>query len=308
MSARFTAARELLRRPAGAFGLAVIALVLLAALVSLFWTPHPLLEADVSERWQGPSATHWLGTDQIGRDLASWLIAGARTTVVVASGSTLLAGVLGVLLASLGALTARTVREAVTVLIDLAIAFPVLLIAMLLAATLGGSLFVVVLAVGIGGGVTIARVSRPEIRRVQRADYVLAARAAGARRLAIVAEHILPNVSPTLAVQLSRVAATAILAEAGLSYLGYGAASGTPSWGRLLASTQQYITVRPSAVLWPGLTITVATLGLTLFGDAVREALDPRLRRSHVAAPGRARGALGALGALEPRSEPEGQA
>ncbi|MDM4761610.1 ABC transporter permease [Galbitalea sp. SE-J8] len=300
MSAVGGALRELLRRPGGVIGVAVVVLLVASAALSLVWTPWPLLHTDIAERWQGPSARHWLGTDQTGRDLFSWLLAGARTTVLVAVGATLVAGLVGVSLAALGSLTPRGVREAVTVLVDLAIAFPVLLIAMLLAATIGGSLTVVVLAVGIGFGFSVARVTRPEIRRVQRSDYVLAARAAGVGRVGMVVQHLVPNVGPTLVVQLSLAASVSVLAEAGLSYLGYGAPSGTPSWGRLLSATQGYIATQPLAVLWPGLTISIATLGLTLLGDALREALDPRLRRSRAAsipteaAPGAAADAAGA--------------
>lgn len=276
--------RELVRRPTGVFGLIVVAAVLGAALLSLFWTPYPLLEANVADKWQGPSAGHWLGTDQIGRDTLSWLLAGAQTTVFVAFFSVVIAGALGILLGLLGALTPRWSAEPLAVLVDILIAFPVLLIAMLLAAINGGSLWVVVLAVGIGSGVSIARVTRPEIRIVRRADFVLAARAAGVGSVRSILRHVVPNVAPVVVVQLSLTAAVSLLAEAGLSYLGYGAPSGTPSWGRSLADSQAYIGVRPESVLWPGLAITITVLGLTLLGDAIREATDPRLKRTKVVA------------------------
>ncbi|MEV6923665.1 ABC transporter permease [Dactylosporangium sp. NPDC051485] len=270
---------ELLRRPAGAFGSAVVAIVAAAALVSLFWTPYPLLQQSVAERWQGPGARHWLGTDQIGRDTLSWLLAGGRTTVFVAFWATLIAAAVGLALATLTALSPRRVAEPVIVLVDILIAFPVLLIAMLLAAGFGGSLWVVVTAVGVGIGMNVARVVRPEIRRVTGSDYVLAARAGGVGPAGILARHVIPNVAAVAIVQLSYVAAVAILAEAGLSYLGYGAPAGTPSWGRSLADSQQYIAVQPASVVWPGLAIAVTVLAITLLGDALREALDPRLRR-----------------------------
>lgn len=272
--------RELLRRPTGVFGVIVLVLLLLAATVSVFWTPYPLLEQDVADRWQGPSLEHPLGTDQIGRDTLSWLLAGSRTTVFVAFFSALAAGVIGVTLGAVGALSRRWVSEPLTVFIDILIAFPTLLIAMLIAATFGGSLLVVVVAVGIAGGVSIARVTRPEVRIINRSDYVLAARAGGVGRLRSLFTHVVPNVAPIVIVQLSLIAALSILAEAGLSYLGYGAPSGTPSWGRSLADSQRYITAQPAAVLWPGLTITLTVLGLTLLGDALREAIDPRLKRA----------------------------
>ncbi|MGB4778300.1 MAG: ABC transporter permease [Microbacterium sp.] len=284
--------REILRRPGGAYGVAVVLVVVLAAAVSLAWTPYPLLQQDVADKWQGPSPEHWLGTDQIGRDTFSWLLAGARTTVFVATLSAVIAAIVGIAVGAAGALTPRWVAEPVTVLVDILIAFPTLLIAMLLAASFGGSLWVVVVAVGIAGGVAVARVVRPEIRIADRSDFVLAARAAGVVRARIVRRHLVPNVAPVVIVQLSLIAAAAVLAEAGLSYLGYGAPAGTPSWGRSLAESQRFIGVHPSAVLWPGLTITLTVLGLSLLGDAVREAVDPRLR-TRLGGPPRSGGARG---------------
>lgn len=276
--------RELWRRPAGVFGTVVAGGVLLAAGSSYFWTPYPLLRQNVDERWQGPGAQHLLGTDQIGRDTLSWLLAGSRTTVFVAFWATVIAAALGLTLAAVTALSHRRLAEPLIVLVDVLIAFPVLLLAMLLAAGFGGSLWVVVIAVGAGVGVNLARVVRPEIRRVLASDYVLAARAGGVGPGSILARHVIPNVGPVVIVQLSYVAALGILAEASLSYLGYGAPPGSASWGRSLADSQQFIAVRPESVLWPGLAIAVTVLALTLLGDALRDALDPRLRtRPHSA-------------------------
>lgn len=272
--------RELLRRPAGAFGAAVLVLLLLCALVSLVWTPQDPFATDPFHRWQGPTAAHPFGTDGTGRDILSYVFAGTRTTVLVAVLSAAVAAVVGVVLAALGALGPRRLREPVAVLIDVLIAFPVLLIAIMLSAVLGPSLGVVVIATGIGFGVNIARVSRGEIRRVARTGYVVAARAAGLGPVRTLTDHVLPNTAPVLIVQLSLSAAVAVLAEAGLSFLGYGAPPSTPSWGRLLNDLQDYVTLYPLTVIWPGLAITVTVLAFNLFGDALREATDPRLVRS----------------------------
>ncbi|NTW41883.1 MAG: ABC transporter permease [Cellulomonadaceae bacterium] len=276
--------RELLRRPGGVFGLVVLTLVLLAAALSLLWTPHPLLAADTAAAWQGPSLTHPLGTDRIGRDVASWLLAGSRTTVVVVVASTLIAAAIGIPLGSLGGLLPARWSEPVVVLVDVLVAFPVLLLAMLLAAPFGGSLAVVVVAVGFGTGVNVARVVRPDVVRLNASDVILAARAAGVGALGRVRQHVLPGIGPVLVVQLSTAAGTSILAEAGLTYLGYGAPASTPSWGRSLADAQAYVGVAPLSVLWPGLAIAVTVLALNLFGDALREAADPRLRRGRLPA------------------------
>ncbi|MBP2436273.1 peptide/nickel transport system permease protein [Microbacterium amylolyticum] len=271
--------RRLVRNPVGAVALGIIVIVVAAAAVSAVWTPFDPRDADAYARWEPPGWPHVLGTDDTGRDILSQIMAGARTTVFVAAGAGLIATMIGVLLASLGALTARPVREVVAVLVDVLIAFPVLLIAMMLSAAFGGSLWVVVWAVGIGYGVNIARVARAELRRVNRADFVLAARASGLTRGQILVRHLLPNAAPVFIVQLSWSMAAAVLAESGLSYLGFGSSVTQPSWGLLLAELQRYITVHPLSVVWPGLAITAAVLALNLLGDAIREATDPTLSR-----------------------------
>ncbi|MEV8250908.1 ABC transporter permease [Microbacterium sp. NPDC076768] len=262
----------------GRFAIIVVAIVALTALVSLFWTPFDPQSSNIGDRWLTPSWPHLLGTDDTGRDILSLIMAGARTTVFVSVGAGLVATLVGIALAALGALTARVVRETVAVLVDILIAFPVLLIAMMISSVWGGSLWVVIWAVGIGFGVNIARVTRPELRRVQESDFVLAARASGLTPSQSLVRHLLPNVAPVFIVQLSWSMAVAVLAEAGLSYLGFGASVVEPSWGLLLADLQRYIGVHPLSVIWPGLAITVTVLALNLLGDGLREATDPTLR------------------------------
>lgn len=262
----------------GRFGIVVVATIAVAASVSLVWTPFDPQASDIGERWLPPSWPHLLGTDDTGRDILSLLMAGARTTVFVSLGAGIVATVVGIALAALGALTTRWLRETVAVLVDILIAFPVLLIAMMISSVWGGSLWVVIWSVGIGFGVNIARVTRPELRRVQQSDFVLAARASGLTPTQSLVRHLLPNVAPVFIVQLSWSMAVAVLAEAGLSYLGFGASVVDPSWGLLLADLQRYIGVHPLSVIWPGLTITITVLALNLLGDGLREATDPTLR------------------------------
>lgn len=270
--------RRLAATPTGAFGMIVVGLIGLAALVSVFWTPFDPQASEIRDRWLPPGLPHLLGADDTGRDILSLLMAGARTTVFVSVGAGIVATLVGIALAALGALTPRGVRETVAVLVDILIAFPVLLIAMMISSVWGGSLWVVIWAVGIGFGVNIARVTRPELRRVQQSDFVLAARASGLTTAQSLARHLLPNVAPVFIVQLSWSMAVAVLAEAGLSYLGFGASVVEPSWGILLADLQRYIGVHPLSVIWPGLAITITVLALNLLGDGLREATDPTLR------------------------------
>lgn len=271
--------RQVWRRPGGAYALVVLGLDVAVALVSLVWTPHPLLEADAGERLQNPTWSHPLGTDLVGRDTLSWLMVGSRTAIVLVVAATALATLFGIGLAALASLSPERWGEPVVVLIDILVAIPVLLVAMLLASLVGGSLGIVVVAVGFGSGVSTARVLRPEIARVARSDYVLAAKAAGTGAWARLVWHIVPNVGPTAVVQLTGTAGVTLLAEAGLTFLGYGASPSTPTWGRSLADAQAFIGVAPLCVVWPGLTIAATVLALSQLGDALRAALDPRLRR-----------------------------
>ncbi len=295
--------RAVWRSGGGRYGAVIIALVLISAALSLVWTPYALQQTDTSQGWLGPSVPHPLGTDLIGRDTLSWLIAGSRTTVVIVLGSVLLAGVLGVGLGILSALLPGRLRESLVVAVDILVALPVLLIAILLAAPFGGSLAVVVLAVGIGAGVNVARVLRPEITRAAQSDFVLASRACGSGTMRRLRDHVIPTVGPLLVVQLSQVAGLALLSEAGLTFLGYGAPASTPSWGRSLAEAQHFIGVAPLSVMWPGLVIAATVLAVNLFGDALRDALDPR-RRTPVAAPGAAPQDAAALSGQRPATAP----
>jgi len=270
----------LLRSPAGLFGSIILTLLVVAAVVSHFWTPFDPSRADAYNTFAPPSPEHWLGTDNSGRDVVSRLLVGAQTTLVVALGAAGIAAVVGVTFAVLGSLTSRWVREATTVLIDVLIAFPTVLLAMMLASVFGGSLLVVIVAVGTSFGIIMGRIARSELRRVAGSDYVLAAKASGVGPWRRLVRHLLPNVAPIFIVQLSLAAAIATLAEAALSYLGYGAPPGTPSWGRMLSEMQKYITTEPLTVLWPGIIITITVLGFNLLGDALRDATDPRLKRS----------------------------
>ena len=271
--------KNLWRAPLGRGSLIIVATIALIAAVSLVWTPFDPASANAYAAWTAPGWPHLLGTDGTGRDILSLLMAGSRATVLVAVGASVVALAVGIALAALGALTARPVRESVAVAVDILIAFPVLLIAMMIAAVWGGSLWVVIWSVGIGYGVNIARVARGELRRIGRADFVTAARASGLTGGQILVRHLLPNAAPVFIVQLSWSMAAAVLAEAGLSFLGFGAPVTLPSWGLLLSELQRYIAVHPLSVIWPGLAITITVLALNLLGDALRDASDPTLSR-----------------------------
>lgn len=274
--ARFGAiVSSLWRRAGGRFSLVVLGLWVLVSLVSLVWTPQPLWRTDGYDVWAAPSAEHWLGTDGTGADIVSWLMAGSRTDLLIVILTVLFAGALGLLL--IAAMTARNSVLANTsvVAVDALISVPTILIALILAVPLGASVAVIVVACGFGYGLNLARVARPQALLAARSAYVESAVSNGASGVRVLFGHIVPNILPVLLVQLSLSAGTAVLAESGLTYLGVGVPSGTPSWGHSLATTVRFITVYPLTVLWPGLVVTVVVVALNLFGDALRDAVDP---------------------------------
>lgn len=265
--------------PGGVAAAAILAVLVLVALLSLAWLPADPNVASAQRLWLDPSPAHPLGTDGSGRDVAARLMAGTRVTVAVLLGTGALAAVIGLALALLGGLGPRRLRETVAVAIDVLVAFPTVLLAMMLAAVFGSGIPIVIAALGVAFGVGIGRVLRSEFRQVSELDYVLAARAVGLPRATILRRHLLPGVRPVLLVQLSLAMGLSVLAEASLSYLGFGAPPEVPSWGLMLAEAQRVIQVHPLAALWPGLAITSVALACYLLGDALRDALDPGVER-----------------------------
>jgi peptide/nickel transport system permease protein len=269
----------------GRIGAVLVAGLLLAALVSLVWTPHDPTKVVPSERWLPISWSHPFGTDGGGKDLFSQVLVGARTTLLVALASAAIAAVIGLGLGVLSAISPRLLGESLAHLIDVLIALPTLILALVFVAALGGSVTTVSLAIGLASGVVLARVVRAEVARVLTQDYIVTAAASGSSTFRTVWRHIIPNIAPTVIVQLSLIAALAVLAEAALSYLGLTPVS-TPSWGRMLQELQRSMTVHPGTVVFPGLAVVLATLGFNLLGDGLRDAIDPRLRgRAATASP-----------------------
>jgi ABC-type glutathione transport system ATPase component/ABC-type dipeptide/oligopeptide/nickel transport system permease subunit len=257
-------------------GAVLVGLVVVTALVSLVWTPYDPEHAG-AERLLPPGAEHWFGTDRFGRDVFSQVMTGAQITLLVglvAVGIGAVAGVpLGVLAGMRGGrLGALLMRGS-----DILLAFPGLLLAIVLGAVYGAGTVTAMVALGIGSIPAFARVARSGTLQVMRSDYVLAARAANRGEVAIAARHVLPNIAGTVLVQCSVNFAIAVLAEAGLSFLGLGTPPPTPSWGRMLQESQQFLGVADHLAIVPGIAIATAVLGLNLLGDGLRDVLDPRL-------------------------------
>ncbi|MEU1389414.1 MULTISPECIES: ABC transporter permease [unclassified Nonomuraea] len=261
-------------------GGALVGLVTLAALVSFVWTPHDPTLVDAARKLRAPGGGYLLGADKFGRDTLSQLMVGARTTLYVGVVAVGIAAVLGVPLGVVAGMTPRGwLSELIMRVNDLVFAFPALLLAVMLGAVYGAGTLTAMIAIGVATVPAFARVARAATLQVMVTDYILAARAAGRRRGAIAVRHVLPNIGSVLIVQASVSFAIAILAEAALSFLGFGTRPPTPSWGRMLQESQELLFSTPRLALWPGLAIALAVLGFNLLGDGLRDHLDPKLRR-----------------------------
>ena len=271
--------RRARRHRSFAAGGLLTAIVFAMAALSLAWTPYAATRPDVRARLAGPSAAHWLGTDALGRDIASQLLVGAQNSILVA----LLAVGIGLAFGGLLGFTAAAKRgwteELVMRFADFTFAFPAVLSAIMLAAVFGPGTLNSVVAIGIFNIPVFARVVRGSANAVWARDYILAARAAGKGGFRITLEHVLPNILSAIVVQATIQFALAILAEAALSYLGLGTQPPTPSWGRMLNEAQSYVFSAPLLAVWPGCAIAIAVLGLNLLGDGLRDLTDPRLAR-----------------------------
>ena len=271
--------RRALRHRSFVTGGALSLLVLCAALLSLVWTPWSAYEIDVASKLRPPSAAHWLGTDVLGRDIVSLLLVGARSTIMVGVIAVGIGLTFGVCLGLIASARKGWTEELIMRMSDFTFAFPAVLSAIMLAAVAGPGMVTSIIAIGIFQVPTLVRVTRGSANAIWAREFVLAARACGKGGFRITIEHVLPNVLPILIVQATIQFALAILAEAALSYLGLGTQPPQPSWGRMLNDAQTLLFQSPMLAVYPGAAIAIAVLGLNLFGDGLRDLLDPRLAR-----------------------------
>jgi len=253
------------------FGLILLGLIAAAALLSAVWTPADVATIDVAHRLQSVSPSHLLGTDQLGRDLLSMLIAGAGPSLGVAVLALAIGLAGGVPLGLLAAAHPGWVDEIVARGADILFAFPALVLAMLVVAVLGPGASHAALAIGLFNIPVFVRVTRASARAVWPRDFILAAQLAGKGRTLISLEHVLPNIAGPLIIQATLQLSLGVLAEAALSFIGLGAQPPTPSWGRMVADAQTLIAVAPRLVLLPGFAIAITVLAISLTGEALRE-------------------------------------
>ena len=272
------ALRLLLRRKAAVFGLIVVVLFVLVALLAPWIAPHDPLATSWSAVRKAPSAAYWLGTDEIGRDVLSRVIWGARASLLAGVVSVSLSLLLGLPIGLLAGYLGGWADAVISRMVDAMLACPFLILAIALAAFLGPSLTNAMIAIGISATPIFVRLTRGQVLAVKLEDYVEAARAIGNSRLRIALRHVLPNIVAPLIVQATLAIAAAVIAEASLSFLGLGQQPPAPSWGSMLNTAKNYVDQAPWMAIWPGVSIFLLVLSFNLVGDGLRDALDPKER------------------------------
>ena len=268
--------RRLLRRRGAAVGLAIIVFFVVLAVLAPIVSPYDPLATSWTAIRKAPSAAHWFGTDEIGRDVLARVIWGARASLLAGVVSVLISLSIGVPIGLLAGYAGGTVDMLISRLTDAVLACPFLILAIALAAFLGPSLTNAMIAIGVSATPVFVRLTRGQTLAIKAEEFILAARAIGNPPWRVALAHVLPNVVPALIVQGTLAIAAAVIAEASLSFLGLGQQPPAPSWGSMLNTAKNYVDNAPWMAIWPGLSIFLVVLSFNLVGDGLRDALDPR--------------------------------
>lgn len=256
----------------------IVLFFILVGILAPVISPYDPLEINLKDKLQGPSAAHWMGTDDKGRDIMSRLIYGTQLSLMVGFVSVAIGAVFGIILGLVSGYYGKWIDSIIMRIIDILLAFPGLLLALAIVSALGPSLINVIVAVGVFSIPTFARIVRGSTLAVKKLEYIDAIRALGASDAKIIFFHILPNILSPIIVQGTLRVATAILTASGLSFLGMGAQPPTPEWGAMLSNGRDFLWTAPHVATFPGLAIVLIVLGFNLFGDGLRDALDPRMK------------------------------
>ena len=276
VSPRAPPLRRLVRRRGAALGLAAIAFFVGLALFAPLIAPYDPLATSWTAIRKAPSAAHWFGTDEIGRDVLSRVIWGARASLLAGVVSVLISLSIGVPVGLLAGYAGGRIDMLISRVTDAVLACPFLILAIALAAFLGPSLTNAMIAIGVSATPVFVRLTRGQTMAIKAEDFILAARAIGNPPWRVALVHVLPNAAPALIVQATLAIAAAVIAEASLSFLGLGQQPPAPSWGSMLNTAKNYIDNAPWMAIWPGVSIFVLVLSFNLVGDGLRDALDPR--------------------------------
>lgn len=269
--------KEMIRRPEGKLSFILVLLLFLLIVFAPLIAPYDPAQQDIKRRLEGPSSDHWLGTDHLGRDLFSRLVFGTRVALVTAIPSVTVAMLLGIILGLTGGFLGGSIDNVILVFMDTMQAFPAIILTLSLLALLGASAANVIIVIAIAYTPGYARIVRAQVLAIKEQPFVEVERSLGASDLRIVLIHVLPNILAPLVILLAMDLPTAITLEAGLSFLGLGVKPPTPSWGIILADGFSKIRNSYWPVLWASLTLMVTTLAFTLFGETLRDVLDPKL-------------------------------
>ena len=270
------ALRRLAHRKGAMAGLVVVIFFVVLAIFAPWIAPQDPLAASWGAIRKAPSAAHWFGTDEIGRDVLSRVIWGTRASLLAGVVSVAISLLIGMPVGLVAGYAGGWIDMLISRITDAMLACPFLILAIALAAFLGPNLTNAMIAIGIAATPIFVRLTRAQVRAVKVEDYITAARAVGNPTLRIALRHILPNVAPPLIVQATLAVAAAVIAEASLSFLGLGQQPPAPSWGSMLNTAKNFVENAPWMAVWPGLSIFLLVLSFNLLGDGLRDALDPR--------------------------------
>nr|WP_235864606.1 nickel transporter permease [Ureibacillus acetophenoni] len=271
--------KKLAKNKAAIAGAIVVLTVFILAILAPWIAPYDPTHIEMSKKFQGPSAEHWLGTDDKGRDILSRLLYGSRISLTVGILSTLLGAIVGVVLGIVAGYYGKWIDSLIMRFCDVLLAFPGILLALAIISILGPSTANTIIAIAIFAVPTFARIVRGSTLGVKKLEYVDAIRAMGSRDSRIIFKHILPNITSPIIVQATLYIASAIITASALSFLGLGTQPPTPEWGTMLANGRSYLAQAPHITLFPGLVILLVVVGFNLFGDGLRDALDPKTKK-----------------------------
>lgn len=275
--------RHLLQNKAGLLGLVLIVIVLFCAVTADVIAPYDPLQQDITNKLKPPvwsekgTSAHLLGTDQLGRDVLSRILHGSRISILVSVAGTLVAVATGLILGSISGYYGGRVDAFIMRFVDINMAFPFVLLAIFIVAVMGPGVMNIILIAGLSAGVRLARLVRGEILTVKEFEYIEAIKSVGAKDSTIIFRHIIPNIFNALIVIATLEMAQLILVESSLSFLGLGVPAEIPTWGKMLSESRTLILSEPWVAVFPGLAITLTVLGINLFGDWLRDYLDPKL-------------------------------